>query len=129
ILDIRGNPGGIGIMAMGMAGFFIEEEGQRLGEMKMRDATMKFVIFPRPETYGGPLAILVDGGSASTSEILAGGLQDVKRARIFGARAAAAALCSDIIRLPNGDGFQSPQAIYTSLSGKVLERAGVTPEK
>jgi carboxyl-terminal processing protease len=128
ILDLRGNPGGIGIMAMGIAGFFIDKDGQKLGEMKMRDVTLKFVIFPRPETYAGPLAILVDEGSASTSEILAGGLQDLKRARIFGVRTAGAALPSDIIRLPNGDGFQYAQASYTSESGKVLEGEGVTPD-
>ena len=128
ILDLRGNPGGIGIMAMGIAGFFINQDGLKLGDMKMRDATLKFVIFPRPETYAGPLAILIDEGSASTSEILAGGLQDLKRARIFGVRSAGAALPSDIIRLPNGDGFQYPQASYTSVSGKVLEGEGVTPD-
>ncbi len=128
ILDLRGNPGGIGIMAMGIAGFFIDRDGLKLGEMKMRDATLKFVIFPRPETYAGPLAILIDEGSASTSEILAGGLQDLKRARIFGVRSAGAALPSDIIRLPNGDGFQYAQASYTSTGGKVLEGAGVTPD-
>ncbi len=128
ILDLRGNPGGIGIMAMGIAGFFIDKDGQRLGEMKMRETTLKFVIFPRPETYAGPLAILVDEGSASTSEILAGGLQDLKRARVFGVRSAGAALPSDIIRLPNGDGFQYAQASYTSESGKVLEGEGVTPD-
>lgn len=128
ILDLRGNPGGIGIMAMGIAGFFIDKEGLKLGEMKMRDATLNFVIFPRPQTYDGPLAILIDEGSASTSEILAGGLQDLKRARIFGVRSAGAALPSDIIRLPNGDGFQYAQALYTSVSGKVLEGRGVTPD-
>lgn len=128
ILDLRGNPGGIGIMAMGMAGFFIDKSGEKLGVMKMRDATLSFVIFPRPETYAGPLAILIDEGSASTSEILAGGLQDLKRARIFGVRSAGAALPSDIVRLPNGDGFQYAQASYTSASGKVLEGAGVTPD-
>ena len=128
MIDLRGNPGGIGIMAMGIAGFFIDKSGQRLGEMKMRDTTLKFVIFPRPETYAGPLAILVDEGSASTSEILAGGLQDLKRARIFGVRTAGAALPSDIVRLPNGDGFQYAQASYTSESGKVLEGEGVTPD-
>jgi carboxyl-terminal processing protease len=128
ILDLRGNPGGIGLMAMGIAGFFIDQEGLKLGEMKMRETTLKFVIFPRPETYAGPLAILIDEGSASTSEILAGGLQDLKRARIFGVRSAGAALPSDIIRLPNGDGFQYAQALYTSVSGKVLEGRGVTPD-
>jgi carboxyl-terminal processing protease len=91
-------------MAMGIAGFFIDKPGQSLGEMTMRDTTLKFVIFPRSETYKGPLAILVDGGSASTSEILAGGLQDLKRARIFGTRTAGAVLPSDIMTaaMPEG---------------------------
>jgi len=129
VLDLRGNPGGIGIMAMGIAGFFIDESGKKLGEMKMRDATLKFVIFPRPETYPGKLAILIDEGSASTTEILAGGMQDLGRARIFGTQSAGAALPSDIIRLPNGDGFQYAQASYTSEKGKVLEGAGVTPDE
>ena len=113
---------------MGIAGFFVNKDNQKLGEMKMREATLKFVIFPRPETYNGPLAILVDAGSASTTEILAQGLQDLNRARIFGTRTAGAALPSDIVRLPNGDGFQFAQASYTSEKGKVLEGAGVTPD-
>jgi C-terminal processing protease CtpA/Prc len=128
ILDLRGNPGGIGIMAMGIAGFFVDKPGLKLGEMTTREATLKFVIFPRPNPYVGPLAILVDGGSASTTEILAGGLQDLKRARIFGSRTAGAALPSDIIRLPDGDGFQYAQASYTSINGTVLEGNGVTPD-
>lgn len=129
VLDLRGNPGGIGIMAMGIAGFFVSKEGQKLGEMKMRDMTLKFVIYPRGEVYAGPLAILVDGGSASTSEILAQGLRDLGRARIFGTRTAGAALPSDIVRLPNGDGFQYAQASYISEKGKVLEGAGVDPDE
>jgi len=128
ILDLRGNPGGIGIMAMGIAGFFVGESGQQLGVMKMRDTTLKFTIFPRPDVYRGKLAILLDGGSASTTEILAQGLQDLKRARIFGTRSAGAALPSDIIRLPNGDGFQYPTASFTSVGGRVLEGNGVTPD-
>ncbi|MES1260483.1 MAG: S41 family peptidase [Acidobacteriota bacterium] len=128
VLDLRGNPGGIGIMAMGIAGFFIDKSGQKLGEMKMREATLRFVIFPRPETYAGKLAILVDAGSASTTEILAQGLQDLQRARIFGTRTAGAALPSDIVRLPDGDGFQFAQASYTSEKGRVLEGNGVTPD-
>jgi carboxyl-terminal processing protease len=129
VLDLRGNPGGIGIMAMGIAGFFVSKESQKLGEMKMREVTLKFVIYPRAEVFEGPLAILVDSGSASTSEILAQGMQDLGRARIFGTPTAGAALPSDIVRLPNGDGFQYAQASYTSEKGKVLEGAGVTPDE
>jgi carboxyl-terminal processing protease len=128
VLDLRGNPGGIGIMAAGVAGFFIGESGHLLGEMKMRGSTLKFAILPRPQVYPGKVAVLIDEGSASTSEMLAQGLQDLKRARIFGTRSAGAALPSDIIRLPNGDGFQYPTASYTSAGGRILEGNGVIPD-
>jgi carboxyl-terminal processing protease len=128
IIDLRGNPGGIGGMAMGMAGWLVDRADQRLGTMYMREATLNFVINPRPEPFTGPVAILVDGSSASTSEIFAGGLKDLGRARVFGARTAAAALPSVIERLPNGDGFQYATANYISQGGKPLEGIGVTPD-
>jgi hypothetical protein len=129
ILDLRGNRGGIGLMATGIAGFFIDKPGLSLGEMKTRDSTLKFAVFPRAQTYAGPLAILVDEGSASTTEIFAAGMRDLNRARIFGVRTMGAALPSDIIRLPNGDGFQYPEALYISANGETLEGAGVTPDE
>ena len=129
IVDLRGNPGGIGGMAMGMAGFLVERPNQRLGTMFMRDATLNFVINPRPSVFTGPVAILIDGTSASTAEILAGGLRDIGRARIFGTRSAAAALPSVFTRLPNGDGFQYAVANYVSQGGQALEGTGVTPDE
>ncbi|MEO5925636.1 MAG: S41 family peptidase [Bryobacteraceae bacterium] len=129
IIDLRGNPGGIGGMAMGMAGFLVDKANQRLGTMFMRDATLNFVINPRAEVFTGPVAFLLDGTSASTSEIFAGGLQDLGRARVFGTRSAAAALPSVFTTLPNGDGFQYAIANYISQGGKALEGAGVTPDE
>lgn len=128
IVDLRGNTGGIAFMAMGMAGFFIDRDDQRLGAMHMRESTLQFFVNPRTPFYGGPLAILVDGLSASTSEIFAEGLKDLRRARIFGTPTAGAALPSVIEKLPNGDGFQYARASYTSAGGKPLEGAGVTPD-
>jgi len=128
IIDLRGNPGGIGAMAMGMAGWFIDKPDQRLGTLIMRDTALKFIVNPRAYTFPGPLAILVDGASASTSEILAEGLKDLGRARIFGTRTAAAALPSVFEMLPNGDGFQYAIANYISEGGKPLEALGVTPD-
>ena len=84
VIDLRGNPGGVGGMAMGLAGWFTSEKGLRLGTMYLRTTKINFAVFPRPEPFMGPLAILVDGCSASTSEIFAGGMQDLKRAHIFG---------------------------------------------
>ncbi len=128
IIDLRGNPGGIGGMAMGMAGWLVDKPDQRLGTMYLRDAKINFVINPRPEVFTGPVAILMDGMSASTSEIFAGGLKDLGRARVFGTRSAAAALPSVIEKLPDGDGFQYAIANYISEGGKPLEGAGVIPD-
>ena len=129
IIDLRGNPGGIGAMAMGMAGWLVDKTDLRLGTMKMREASLKFFINPRMPLFAGPVAVLIDGSSASTSEILAGGLQDLHRARIFGTRSAAAALPSVITRLPNGDGFQYAVANYISEGGNALEGVGVKPDE
>lgn len=128
ILDLRGNPGGIAIMANALSGWFVKESGIKLGTMYQRDLTLKFVIIPRLEATDAPLAILMDGGSASTSEILAGGLQNLKRARIFGTPSAGAALPSLIELLPNGDLFQFAVANYVSEDGKELEGRGVQPD-
>lgn len=128
VIDVRGNPGGIGFMAVGMAGWFIDTPDQRLGTMYMRNTPLKFVVNPRLETYRGPVAILVDGASASTSEIFAGGMKDLGRARLFGTRTAGAALPSAFEKLPNGDGFQYAVANYISEGGKPLEGIGVGPD-
>jgi carboxyl-terminal processing protease len=127
IVDLRGNPGGLGAMAMGLANWFVDQKDLHLGSLILRDTALKFVLNPRPETYAGPLAVLVDDTSASTAEIFAGGLQDLKRARIFGSRTAAAALPSVIEKLPNGDAFQYAIANYVSEGGRELEGNGVTP--
>jgi len=128
IIDLRGNPGGIGGMAMGMAGFLVDKPNQRLGTMYMRDTTLNFVVNPRAQVFKGAVAVLVDACSASTSEIFAGGLKDLGRARVFGTHTAAAALPSAFERLPNGDGFQYALANYISEGGQPLEGLGVTPD-
>lgn len=129
IVDLRGNPGGIGMMASGVGGYFIDEFNLRLGTMQARTGSINFILNPRPEPYTGPLAVLVDGSSMSTAEILAGGLQDLGRARIFGTPTPGLALPSVVERLPNGDGFQYAFANYTSTGGKVLEGRGVIPDE
>ena len=128
VIDLRGNPGGLGAMATGMASWFVDQKNAFLGTLLLRETALKFVINARAETYRGPLAILVDGASASTAEIMAGGLQDLKRARIFGSRTAAAALPSVVEKLPNGDAFQFAIANYVSAGGKELEGNGVRPD-
>lgn len=128
IIDLRGNPGGLGAMATGMCGFFIPDEGRRIGAMLRRDGNLLFVINPRYPQYGGPVAVLIDEMSLSTSEILAGGLQEVGRARLFGQPTPGAALPSTVVRLANGDSLQYVLADFVLASGKRLEGKGITPD-
>lgn len=129
ILDLRGNPGGVGALAMGIAGWFVKERNLKLGTMKSRNAELSFVVNPRPPYFDRPLAVLVDEASASTSEILAGGLKDLGVARVFGTTSAGMALPSYIEALPNGDRFQYATANYISEGGQVLEGRGVEPDE
>lgn len=135
VIDLRGNPGGIGGMAMGIAGHFTPEQ-QRLGTMITRDGELNFITNPRTvsttgervEVFGGPVAILVDERTASTSEIFAGGMQHLGRARIFGMRTAGAALPAFMETMPNGDVFLHAIADYRLPNGKALEADGVKPD-
>ncbi len=129
IIDLRGNPGGLGAMSMGIGGFYVADRNVKLGTMIMRTGEMRFVLNPQPRPYAGPVAILVDELSMSTSEIFAGGMRDIGRAKIFGTKTPGAALPSAIEKLPNGDGFQYAYANYLSASGIALEGNGVTPDE
>jgi carboxyl-terminal processing protease len=128
VIDLRGNPGGLAILAATMSGFFVAEPNAKLGTLYQRDLALKLAVNPRVEMFRGPLAVLVDGASVSTAEIMAGGLQDLKRARVFGMKTAGAALPSMVEMLPNGDLFQYAMANYISEGGRTLEGNGVRPD-
>ena len=135
VLDIRGNFGGVGGMAMGFAGHFLDS-ALTIGTMHQRSGPMKFVANPRRvdtrarpvKPYAGPLALVVDELSISTSEIFAGGLQALGRARVFGSQSAGQALPSIPERLPNGDILYHAIADFTSPTGKPIEGDGVKPD-
>jgi len=128
VLDLRGNIGGIGLLAMGIGGWLVGDRNRELGTMTTREGSLRFVLNPRTPVFDRPVAVLVDEVSISTAEILAGGLQDLGRARVFGSRSAGAALPSAIERLPNGDGFQYAFANYVRTGGQPLEGRGVLPD-
>lgn len=131
IVDLRGNPGGIGGMVMGMAGHFVSEPGRSLGEMKMRTAELRFVANPRADfqRFDGPVVVLIDELSASTSEVFAAGMKDAASARVIGTTSAGMALPSIIESLPNGDRIQFATADLTAPDGRRLEGLGVEPHE
>jgi carboxyl-terminal processing protease len=136
VLDLRGNPGGVGAMVMGFGGYFVDST-LSLGTMKTRQVTLNFVINPRRARtdgsqltpFTGPVAIIVDPMTASTSEIFATGMQRIGRARVFGERSAGAALPALMERLPSGDVFVHAVADFTDPDGKRVEGTGVTPDE
>lgn len=127
IIDLRGNPGGVGGMSFGIAGVLRSEQGS-LGTMRMRTGYQNFAIFPQANPYLGPVVILTDGGSASTSEIFAGGMQELGRAVIVGERTAGAALPSIFQKLPTGALFQYAVADFRTPKGTLIEGRGVAPD-
>ena len=133
IIDMRGNPGGLIPLAPGIANWLISERGLTMGKITMRDAErgpfdIPLALFPRANAFEGKVAVLTDEMSISNAEILAAGLKDIGRARLFGTRTAGLVLPSTVERLPNGDGFQYAFASYTTAGGYALEGAGAVPD-
>ncbi len=131
VVDLRGNPGGIGLMVAGMSGWFVGDRDAVLATMTTRESTLRFKPNPRPKSQRlhGRLAILIDGGSASTSEVFAVGLQQIGRARVFGTTSAGMALPSMFEALPNGDVLQFANADLVGPDGERIEGRGVAPDE
>ncbi|MBI3098993.1 MAG: hypothetical protein HYY93_12240 [Planctomycetes bacterium] len=128
VLDLRGNPGGLGLIAGGVCGYLIRERIE-LGTSRMKTGEIRFPVFPRPKPFTGKVAILIDEMSASTSEIVAGGLQEAGRARVFGHRTSGAVLPSVVVKLPDGGLLQYPTADFVTPKGVRLEGKGVAPDE
>lgn len=127
IFDLRGNPGGVAGIATSIASQLSRKPGA-LGTMKMRASEMKFSIYPQPNAYDGPVVILLDGLSGSTSEVFSSGMQELGRAIIVGERSAGACLPSAFQKLPTGALFQYAIADFKTPKGVLVEGRGVIPD-
>lgn len=127
IIDLRGNPGGIGGMASGVAGLFSTEQTS-LGSMRSRGGVTNFVVYPQQTPFAGPVAILVDHGSGSTSEVFAAGMQEIGAAVVIGETTAGAVLPSVMEPLPTGWLFQYAISDYRTPGNILIEGRGVAPD-
>ena len=135
IIDLRGNPGGVGALSSSLGRFLVSKKAS-LGTMKMRGAELSFNIEPvvvttwgeRLDPFAGPIAILQDAGSASTSEVFAGGLQSLGRVKVFGTRSAGMALPAGMDKLPSGDVLLHAIADFVTSTGARMEDGGVVPD-
>jgi carboxyl-terminal processing protease len=126
IFDLRGNPGGFGGMSSGIAGL-LESTRTSLGTMTMRNGRQNFAVIPQANPYLGPVVILIDGLSGSTSEVFSAGMQEIGRALIVGEKSVGAALPSVFQKLPTGARFQYAIADFRTPKGVLIEGRGVIP--
>ena len=136
IIDLRGNPGGVIGMLSGISGHVLDTVVS-LGELRSRSGLLRFSSNPRrvdgtgrrTTPFAGPIAIIVDEFSASTTEFFASGMQAIGRARIFGATSAGQALPAAMGRLPNGDVLMHVIADHSDARGRRVEGIGVVPDQ
>jgi carboxyl-terminal processing protease len=127
VLDLRGNPGGLLDQAVGVSSLFLH---RRASVVSLAGAHKPLRIL---YSTGGPastiaLAVLVDRGSASASEVVAGALKDHGRATIVGERTYGKSLVQQIVRLPSGAALKLTVARYLTPAGVDISRNGVQPD-
>lgn len=128
VIDLRSNVGGLAIMASGIAGLLVDQK-TTLGKLFLRNGHISYQGYPQRERYLGPVAMLIDNGSVSTSEMLAAGLQESGRVRVFGQTSLGESLPSLFKRLPSGDLFQFAVGDYLTPEGFRIEKQGVIPDE
>src|SRR5690349_22676901 len=129
ILDLRNNPGGLLDQAISVSDTFLERG--EIVSTRGRDAeeTQRFNARPGDLIKGRPLIVLINGGSASASEIVAGALQDQKRATVIGTRSFGKGSVQTIIPLGSGNGaLRLTTARYFTPSGRSIQAKGITPD-
>ncbi len=126
ILDLRSNPGGLLSNAIRIADFFLED-GSIVSTVD-RDG-YKEVRYSSPSVLTGkPLVVLINGGSASASEILSGALKDNKRAVLIGERTFGKGLVQEINQLPGGNGVNITTQRYLTPNDTDINKKGIEPD-
>jgi carboxyl-terminal processing protease len=129
ILDLRNNPGGLLDQAISVSDAFLEKGEIVSTRGRNAEETQRFNARPGDLAKGKPVIVLVNGGAASASEIVAGALQDHKRATIMGTRSFGKGSVQTIIPLGSGNGaLRLTTARYFTPSGRSIQAKGIVPE-
>jgi carboxyl-terminal processing protease len=129
VVDLRNNPGGLLDQAIGVSDAFLEKGEIVSTRGRNADETQRYNAKPGDLTKGKPVIVLINGGSASASEIVAGALQDHKRATLIGTRSFGKGSVQTIIPLGSGNGaLRLTTARYFTPSGKSIQAKGITPD-
>lgn len=128
VIDLRSNPGGLLTSAVQIADDLLESGKivSTKGRVPISDA--EFGATPGDRAQGAPVVVMVDAGSASASEVLAGALRDNGRARIVGSRTFGKGSVQTVLPLDNGDSVKLTTARYYTPSGKSIQALGIVPD-
>lgn len=129
ILDLRNDPGGLLDQAVKVADHFVQE-GKMIvyTEGREKDSKMQFIAKKGSKEPNYPIVVLINGGSASASEIVAGALQDHKRAIILGTQSFGKGSVQTIIPLSDDSGLRLTTARYYTPKGRSIQAKGITPD-
>ncbi len=128
VLDLRNNPGGVLNGAVGVSDAFIDDGLIVYTEGRIEDSSNRYLATPGDSLNGAPLIILINGGSASASEIVAGAMQDHKRAIIMGTKSFGKGSVQTIQELRNGSAVKLTTARYFTPDGRSIQARGIDPD-
>ena len=128
ILDLRNNPGGLLNAAVGVSDLFLNNGLIVYTEGRIKDSKLKFNAKPSEMLKDTPIIILVNGGSASASEIVAGALQDHKRAVIMGEKTFGKGSVQTILPMNDRTALKLTTARYYTPSGRSIQASGIEPD-
>ena len=124
VLDLRGNPGGDFQQGLQVAALFRQGELVKV----QRRGGIKRMRNPQPPAYAGPLAILVDRGTASSGEIAALALQGQANVKVWGEKTFGKGLIQALYSMPGGYGLRLSTGVYLSREGESINQRGLTPD-
>jgi carboxyl-terminal processing protease len=129
VIDLRNNPGGLLDQAVSVAGTFLQP-GQEVVSTRGRhkEEDQSYVGKDGDKTHGKPIVVLINGGSASASEIVAGALQDHKRAIVVGTKSFGKGSVQTIIPVAGGGAMRLTTSRYYTPSGRSIQALGIEPD-
>ena len=128
VLDLRNNPGGVLSAAADVSDAFIDEGKLVYTQGRIANSDFEFNAKPGDIMNGSPVVVLINSGSASASEIVAGALQDHKRAIVMGSKSFGKGSVQTIQELRSGGAVKITTARYFTPNGRSIQGEGITPD-
>ena len=128
VLDLRNNPGGILSASVDVAGLFLDGGNVVYTEGRLENSDTSFDADPLDITNGVPLVVLINQGSASASEIVAGALQDRSRAVLMGTRTFGKGSVQTVLPLSDSRAIKLTTALYFTPNGRSIQAEGIIPD-